>query len=155
MIDIIIFEFHLGFVDRNITKHGNSLASFDKSGVTLRAADLNLAFSFWNTDLLFAWRTFVNVVCLALCYHVTLPVEKWPDAACHLQIFLILGGSFVSIFGKHPEIRIDDTGPCQPGKDSPMRPSCNQHKDQGSPDGKFAKGINTISSVHKTYKSVF
>lgn len=31
MIDIIIFEFHLGFVDRNITKHGNSLASFDKS----------------------------------------------------------------------------------------------------------------------------
>ena len=54
MIDIIIFEFHLGFVDRNITKHGNSLASFDKSGVTLRAADLNLAFSFWNTDLLFA-----------------------------------------------------------------------------------------------------
>ena len=141
MIDIIIFEFHLGFVDRNITKHGNSLASFDKSGVTLRAADLNLAFSFWNTDL--------------LCYHVTLPVEKCPDAACHLQIFLILGGSFVSIFGKHPEIRIDDTGPCQPGKDSPMRPSCDQHKDQGSPDGKFAKGINTISSVHKTYKSVF
>ena len=62
---------------------------------------------------------------------------------------------FVSIFGKHPEIRIDDTGPCQPGKDSSMRPSCDQHKDQGSPDGKFAKGINTISSVHKTYKSVF
>ena len=46
------------------------------------------------------------MVCLALCYHVTLPVEKCPDAACHLQIFLILGGSFVSIFGKHPEIRI-------------------------------------------------
>ena len=48
------------------------------------------------------------MVCLALCYHVTLPVEKCPDAACHLQIFLILGGSFVSIFGRHPELSIDD-----------------------------------------------
>lgn len=52
---------------------------FDKSSLAFWTADLNFTFSLWDTDLLFAVWTLVNVVCLALRCHILLFCKKSTD----------------------------------------------------------------------------
>ena len=40
------------------------------------------------------------------------------------------------------------------GKQIVMRPSGNQHNDQGAPDREFSKGVYPVSSIHKTTNSI-
>lgn len=91
----------------------DSLALFDKCGVTLWTADLNLALASWYTDLLFAGWTTVNMVCLSLTKQDFLGVEPVTDLICLVQKHLILGRSLIYIAGEHPVICQNQKNPHQ------------------------------------------
>ena len=151
MVHIIVFEFHLGFIDCNISKHKNSpLAVLDECGITFGAADLYTAFSLWHADLLPAGRAFIDVVRLALGHHVFLAGEEAAELVGLIQIPLVLGRTLVDVPGKHAEICVYNAEPGYQRKDKTIPPARDQHDDQACDDREFPKGIHPISSIHKT-----
>jgi hypothetical protein len=113
MVEIIILELHLCFINCDISKHLKPLKSalLDKRRITFGTADLDTPLAPGDADLLPAGRTFVDMMRLSLCHQVLLPVISGAETAGMSKIPLILGSPPVDVPGKHAEIRIYDTAP--------------------------------------------
>ena len=61
----------------------------------------------WNTDLLAASRTAVNMIILTLAHHALLFLKPGSILGGNRKIFLILCIALGNILGKNPVIRID------------------------------------------------
>ena len=58
------------------------LTVFDKLCIAFWTADLDTSFTFWDTYLLFACRTFENAMSLALRHKIFLFIEPAADSSC-------------------------------------------------------------------------
>lgn len=81
---------------------------FNKCGVAFWTADLDTSLPAGDPDFLFADRTFVDVMGLALLHHVFLSGEEETQFIGFIQIPLVFCGTFIDVPGKHAEIGIDD-----------------------------------------------
>lgn len=95
----------------DLKKSESLLTVFNKCSATFGAPHLNPPFSSWDPDLLPTSRTSVYMMCFPLGSHAFLTGKPaaYPDSL--VQKGLVLSGTFIDIFGKYPEICIDDAGP--------------------------------------------
>ena len=88
------------------------LTMFDEGTVTFRTPDFDTSFSSWNTDFLFAGRTFINMKCPHLLELVFSVGPCTTDSGSFFQKVLVFCRTLVNIFGKHPKIGIAQKNKC-------------------------------------------
>ena len=130
-------------------------AAFNKGSLTFRTANFNLALSSWNTDFLFAGRTFIDMMRLTLLEKFFLVPPEVPNACGRFQKRLILGGSLVNVSGEHSEISINKYYQRQIVQKVPSKKAGKKKHDNSGPHHKSSKRIDSIATIHKTHKFFF
>ena len=121
----------------------------------LRTADTDLSFSFGDADLLPAFGADIDMVVFPLVGKLLLLVKPVAEPGCGIQIPLVLRIPGRMVFGKHPEVCIDQENPEDPVQDAASHKNIHGQTDQPQYQQKTGELVLAISPLHKTVKFLF